>query len=213
MHIHENACPGTGTGVPLAFQDLSSKDFRGQKLYKADLRGTNFSKANMEGASLFGAFCKDAKFVGARLNNADLESVDFENADLSEAVLEGAQVCLAWHQLLIYLMSAPSFVAVFLLNDFCEMTMQVTNAKFKNVNIVGSDCKSTPLSPREILICFKGQLSHAEWHHSLAWSEEHPGCAGTDVVLRRDVQQQLCKIASGTNPVTGMDTRESLVCS
>ena len=56
----------------------------------------------MEGASLFGAFCKDAKFVGTRLNNADLESVDFENADLSEAVLEGAQVCLAWHQPVIH---------------------------------------------------------------------------------------------------------------
>lgn len=83
---------GTGTGVPLAFADLSGQDFRGKKLYKADLRGTNFTNANMEGASLFGAFAKDAKFTGAKLGNADLESVDFENADLSDAVLEGAQV-------------------------------------------------------------------------------------------------------------------------
>ncbi|KAK9909206.1 hypothetical protein WJX75_008708 [Coccomyxa subellipsoidea] len=52
---------------------------------------------------------------------------------------------------------------------------QVTNAKFKNIKIAGSD-----------------------------W---------TDVVLRRDVQQQLCKIASGTNPITGLDTRETLICS
>ncbi len=84
--------PGTGTGIPLTYQDLTGKDFKGQKLYKADLRGTNFSKADMKGISLFGAFCKDAKFNGADLSNADLESVDFEGADLSEAVLEGAQV-------------------------------------------------------------------------------------------------------------------------
>ena len=84
--------PGTGSGIPLTYQDLTGKDFKGQKLYKADLRGTNFSKADMKGASLFGAFCKDAKFNGADLSNADLESVDFDGADLSEAVLEGAQV-------------------------------------------------------------------------------------------------------------------------
>ena len=84
--------PGTGSGIPLTYQDLTGKDFKGSKLYKADLRGTNFSKADMKGASLFGAFCKDAKFNGADLSNADLESVDFEGADLSEAILEGAQV-------------------------------------------------------------------------------------------------------------------------
>lgn len=38
------------------------------------------------------------------------------------------------------------------------------------------------------------------------------GADFTDALLRKDVQMNLCKIAKGTNPTTGVDTRESLGC-
>jgi uncharacterized protein YjbI with pentapeptide repeats len=38
------------------------------------------------------------------------------------------------------------------------------------------------------------------------------GADFTDVLLRRDVQEQLCAIAQGTNPTTGRETRDSLEC-
>jgi uncharacterized protein YjbI with pentapeptide repeats len=38
------------------------------------------------------------------------------------------------------------------------------------------------------------------------------GSDWTDVLLRKDQQKYLCSIASGVNPTTGVDTRESLGC-
>jgi uncharacterized protein YjbI with pentapeptide repeats len=39
------------------------------------------------------------------------------------------------------------------------------------------------------------------------------GADFTDVLLRRDVQLKLCKVAKGTNPTTGRETKETLECA
>jgi uncharacterized protein YjbI with pentapeptide repeats len=38
------------------------------------------------------------------------------------------------------------------------------------------------------------------------------GADFTDVLMRDDMQELLCRVAQGTNPTTGRSTRESLVC-
>ncbi len=38
------------------------------------------------------------------------------------------------------------------------------------------------------------------------------GADFTDVLLRQDEQDKLCKVAKGTNPTTGRETRETLFC-
>jgi len=38
------------------------------------------------------------------------------------------------------------------------------------------------------------------------------GADFTDVLLRQDEQDKLCKVAKGTNPTTGRETRKTLSC-
>lgn len=50
--------------------------------------------------------------------------------------------------------------------------------------------------------------------HTWQWLQgaKITGTDWTDVVMGKYMQKQLCGIADGTNPVTGVDTKESLFC-
>ncbi len=48
--------------------------------------------------------------------------------------------------------------------------------------------------------------------HGVVQGADITGTDWTDVVMGKFMQKQLCSIASGTNPATGVDTRESLLC-
>jgi len=52
------------------------------------------------------------------------------------------------------------------------------------------------------------QLSNAQFSRVKSIT----GADFTDALMRKDVQQMLCKIADGVNPTTGVATRDSLYC-
>lgn len=66
---------------------------------------------------------------------------------------------------------------------------QTTNATVTNANLTGAFVTNAQFK--------RVKIAGSDW---------------SDVVLRKDVQEYLCSIAEGTNPVTGVSTRESLVC-
>jgi uncharacterized protein YjbI with pentapeptide repeats len=112
--------------------------------------------------------------------------------------------------------------------EFTQAT--VRNGKFMNANLtgvslIGGNFDSADMTGANLTnaLLDTARLTHANLTNAIlvgAFTSVTnfdgaiiDGADFTDVLLRRDIQLKLCKIAKGTNPTTGRDTRASLECA
>ena len=87
-------------------------------------------------------------------------------------------------------------------------------ANLERVNLEGADLRNATLDSARLV---DANLMNAVLEGAFAFNAQFDramidGADFTDVLLRDDVQQKLCKSATGTNPTTGRQTAESLEC-
>ncbi|QSJ14948.1 pentapeptide repeat-containing protein [Nostoc sp. UHCC 0702] len=87
-------------------------------------------------------------------------------------------------------------------------------ANLESANLEGVDLTNATLDSARLI---KANLTNAVLEGAFAANAKFDGAIidgadFTDVLLRPDEQKKLCKVAKGTNPTTGRDTRDTLFC-
>ena len=124
--------------------------------------------------------------VGADFSGSDLKEATFYLTDLQDANLSG-----------------------------CELqNATLYGAKLKDTNLSNSNLREVTL---DSAVLDGTDLSNTNLEDSFAYSTqfENVKIQGTDftnVFLPKDIVRKFCESASGTNPFTNIDTRETLEC-
>lgn len=87
-------------------------------------------------------------------------------------------------------------------------------ANLESANLEGANLTNATLDSARLI---KANLTNAVLEGAFAANTKFDGAIidgadFTDVLLRRDEQEKLCKVAKGTNPTTGRETRDTLYC-
>jgi len=88
------------------------------------------------------------------------------------------------------------------------------SANLESANLEGANLSNATLDTARLT---RANLKNAVLEGAFAFNAKFDGANiegadFTDVLFRQDVQKQLCKVASGTNPTTGRNTRDTLFC-
>lgn len=102
-------------------------------------------------------------------------------------------------------------------SDFSNTNLQgvsLFGATFKDANLTGADLRNATLDTARFV---RSNLTNALLEGAFAFNARFDrstidGADFTDVMLREDTQEFLCSIATGTNPITGRHTRDTLLC-
>jgi uncharacterized protein YjbI with pentapeptide repeats len=143
-----------------------------------------------------GSICFSPPVLAINYNNRILEGADFSGQDLTDSSFDHANLRKSNFsnsnargvRFFAANLSRTDFTGADLRYADLE-SVRLTNANLTNAVLEGAFCTNTLLDGSVI-----------------------DGADFTDVYLRDAVQAKLCEVAKGTNPTTGRNTRDTLMC-